>query len=1062
MNSTWKPRTLWFVTIVAALVLGACGGDDNGSSTEPDPDTSVDAGMDVGESDVGDDNSGADTTDDTGLPEDTGIDDTGATDAGGDDTGATDAGTDTFFDPDVGDDAGGGGGDAGPILPVELYSIDPPSGPVEGDTLLFVFGYGFTPATELLINGRRAYDVDWVDEETLLARTPANPAGTYDVKVADVGGEAILSGAFTYVADLEVDGVEPASGPTRGGLPVIISGEGFTPDVRVSFDGRNGIGTRFIDAETIETIVPPGQAGASDVRVSSAANSVVLEGGFTYIPELSLDRVVPAAGGSIGGYEVTLQGSAFTDDLRVQFGPSTATVLEVDETSATVIVPPGLPGPVDVTAVSTTTGGETLVAGFWYVSDVDGELAVDAVAPDIGSSEGGDRVTVIGPSVQDATRVLFDGSAAAIVEVFDGAIVVDTPSGDVGPADVTVEVDELDATLAGGFEYIQPLQIEAIDPAEGDVAGGITTTISGSGFTEASLVRFGAIEARDLTVVDDETIEVVVPPGSVGAVDVVVRDSGREAAAVDGFTYTAEASVGAMTPSRGAIAGNTYVLIRGDGFVDGTTVAFDGIEAPVVDVIDASTLAVRTPPHEAGTVRVTVTVGEEELTVASPFVFYDPFSPAGGWWGGEINGSVNVTTIEQETGARIEGAFVTLHIREGDREWTGVTNENGQVTISGPGLVGEQTISASAPDYSAVTVTNVDAENVMIVLAPTVPPTPGSPPPGEALPIVSGDLTGLDKITDPGPDEQLIAVIRSTPGGYGSNPPGVGVVQVVYTDGRDTFPYEMPVLPGDIAVVAVCGVYNSRTEEFTPLYMGLQRGLATRFGETYRVDVDCDIHLSQEMTFKFVNPPRGSEGPDINRAIPLLDFGSEGTMDLINVAEGDESIITRGHFAPLDDPQLEGVDYFIIGESVPRDGGLPFSVHYERSVTNVDDRITFDPFLPPAELRYPAAPGRRLVERRFEWELATDVDADFYYAYIQNLAQDTTYWEVWLPGDETGFNLPYFPDGADGGTLPDGPLVLIVLSIDAITFDYDAFEFNDFGRWNWDAYSAAGWVFFNE
>jgi hypothetical protein len=133
-------------------------------------------------------------------------------------------------------------------------------------------------------------------------------------------------------------------------------------------------------------------------------------------------------------------------------------------------------------------------------------------------------------------------------------------------------------------------------------------------------------------------------------------------------------------------------------------------------------------------------------------------------------------------------------------------------------------------------------------------------------------------------------------------------------------------------------------------------------------------------------------------------------------------------------------------------------------LTDTRALVVFDPFLPPADLVYPAAPARRLVERRFEWSLATDVPADFYYAFITDLAQETTYWEVYLPGDESGFNLPFFPPDVSTETpgLPPGEqLVLLVLSIDAITFDYDAFDLNDFSANNWRAFSANGWVFQN-
>jgi hypothetical protein len=231
-------------------------------------------------------------------------------------------------------------------------------------------------------------------------------------------------------------------------------------------------------------------------------------------------------------------------------------------------------------------------------------------------------------------------------------------------------------------------------------------------------------------------------------------------------------------------------------------------------------------------------------------------------------------------------------------------------------------------------------------------------------------------------------------------------------------------------------------------------------GTVYEVEIECDIRMDQTMTYKFRNPPLFVGGPDTNQAIPYLDFGGEGATNLLRIAEGNTEIIVQDRFVPLDDPQLAGVDYEVTGQSVPSSGGLPFSIVFARNVTDPDERVDFPTSMPPADLVYPS-PGGTVVDRRFEWELATDEDADFYYAYIQDLAQEITFWEIWLPGDQLGFNLPYFPPGEGAVALPEGPLVLIVLSVDAITFDYDEFEFNDFGSWNWRAYSAAGWVFIN-
>lgn len=1062
--STLRIRSAWQVrAVVAALLafaLGACGGD-NGNPA--DPDAGTDAVADAGDdatTDVGEDPSEDPIADAGEDVADTGAEDTGAEDTGADtlqDVGGEDAADDTFFDPDVpvDDDVD----DPDPVGPLGILAVDPASGPDEGNTPVIVFGYGFTVDTQILINGRLAEDVDFVDAETILARTPANPAGIYDVKVSNPSEEAVLIQGFSYFADLDADRVEPSTGPERGGVPATLYGAGFTDDTLVSVGGRLGIDIRVLGPQRIEFIVPPGVAGEADVRVTNENGSEVLVGGFDYYAEPTIEAVVPAAGATAGGYVVELRGTGFTDDAIVSFGPSSAATTFIDAQTLEVVVPPGAAGATDVT-VASAFGGDTVVGGFRYVADVDGALDPLGVEPASGAAVGGYPATVYGPGVQAATEVLFGTEAATIESATPGAVTVTVPAGS-GLVDVTVTTADASEVLTDAFEYLPVLAVDAVAPAVGDVRGGDTVVVSGAGFEEGMHVRFGPIPAPSVVVDSADEMTVVTPPGTIGMVDVTVSDPTRAATLQDGFTFIEDAAVSSIVPSRGAIAGNTYVVIRGRGFYGDVSVFFGDFEAPVVEVVDAATLVVRTPAvPEPERVAVIVNVDGTEVRTGKNFVFYDPFSPAGGWWGDPIDGSVNVTVVEGG-GSPIESAFVTLHIRVEDTAYTCVTNANGQCTISYPEIEGEQTISASAVDYSAVTINHVDAENVVISLSSTEPPSPGTPPP-YTPPTIRGTLEGLDKIVDPGEGESIIGVIRTTTPGVGSsNPPGTGFAQVTWVSGDDPIPYEMFSREGDLAVVAHCGVYNEGTGEFTPLYMGVARGLAVRGeGSIYEVDLECDIHLSQTLTVKFRNPPLYAGGPEINQAIPYLDFGGEGAIDFLRAIEGRTEIISQDHFVPLDNPVFAGVEYEFIGQSVTLAGGLPYSVVFARDVLDPDDRVDFPASIPPADLLHPS-PGGVAVERRFEWEVATDERPDFYYAYIQDTAQEITFWEVWLPGDETGFNLPYFPPGEGAGTLPSGPLVLIVLAVDAITFDYDEFEFNDFGRWNWRAYSAAGWLWIN-
>jgi len=1055
----------WMALAVLALALSACG-DDTGQ-VSPDVDSDVVDGADADATPSPDDVTHP-PIDGTPSPD---------TDAGeeppdSEEDARTEVGTDvpetpddtsdgdgTFFDPDVGGDSDA----TRPDGAVALYGVDPSFGSVDGDTFLIIFGDGFTTSTEITINGRVVEGFDFVDSSTVLAYTPPNPAGTYDIKAANGAELALLEDGFTYVARLDVHEVEPNRSPARGGLPVTVRGAGFTPDARVSFGGRLGVDTRFVSPSRLEVVAPAGAEGDVDVRVSGATGTATLDGAFSYYTETRITSVTPPAGPSAGGSTVRVFGEGFETGSTVRIGSAVAATTFVNASELEAVVPAGVPGPTDVAVISPTTGGDTLVNGFFYVGNPGGALSVQAVLPSTGAESGGDTVYVVGPGVHDATSVTFGTAAATIVDAFPGAGAVEvlTPPG-AGTVDVHVETATDDASLANAFTFVERLTITDVTPDRGADLGGEAVTLQGTGFSASTRVYFGAAQASSVTFVNNTALNVTTPVGSTGPVDVRVVDGSRFNVLSNGYTYTTELLATGMTPTRGAIAGDTYVTIRGAGFYGSPTVRFDDVEAPMVTVLDAATLAVRSPPHDVGIVRVSVEIDGEEVQLPSNFTYYDPYSRSGGWWGGSIDGSVNVTVADAETGARIENAFVTLHLRATDSSFTGLTNGNGQVTISDPGIVGRQTISVAATGYSSATVTNVDAENVVIFLEEVVEPDDGDPPDRDPPPTIFGTITGLDKIADPGPNEILIAVIRtSTPAPGANNPPGTGYTEVVSVDGETSLPFTLPSRLGELAVYGVCGVFNEVTGDFRPLNLALRRGLVVRPGGEYEANLNCNIPLDQTLTFKFVNPPRAAAGPNLNVATPFIDLGAEGGIDFLVQASGTETIMTRPNVARLSHPSLAGTSYFIIGEAVTQGAGLPFSAMFKRGVVNLDAEIVLEPFVPPAILRYPAAPSRNLIDRRFEWSLPSSVRPDFYYAYIMNADQTNVLWEVWLPGDEAGFNLPFFPPGSPVDDLPTGPLIFIVLAIDAIDFDYDSFDFTDFAFRNWRSYSGNGWVIFN-
>lgn len=81
--------------------------------------------------------------------------------------------------------------------------------------------------------------------------------------------------------------------------------------------------------------------------------------------------------------------------------------------------------------------------------------------------------------------------------------------------------------------------ITSLNPATGPAAGGTTVTITGTGLTSVTSVTFDGTAGTALNVTSATSLTITTPPGTAGAVDVVVTGSAGTDTETDGFTYTA-------------------------------------------------------------------------------------------------------------------------------------------------------------------------------------------------------------------------------------------------------------------------------------------------------------------------------------------------------------------------------------------------------------------------------------------------------------------------------------------------------------------------------------------
>lgn len=159
---------------------------------------------------------------------------------------------------------------------------------------------------------------------------------------------------------------------------------------------------------------------------------------------------------------------------------------------------------------------------------------VTSVSPNRGLPAGGQTVVVTGTGFTDAIGITFGGvDATGVVINSNTQITCVTPAHAIGAVDVIVFVTGSSGTLTNGYSYVN---ITTVAPSTGAPAGGTAVTLTGFGFTGATKVQFGGVDATDFVVVSNTSITCTTPAGT-GTVNVIVFHPDGDIAKLNGFVY---------------------------------------------------------------------------------------------------------------------------------------------------------------------------------------------------------------------------------------------------------------------------------------------------------------------------------------------------------------------------------------------------------------------------------------------------------------------------------------------------------------------------------------------
>ncbi|MZQ74586.1 MAG: hypothetical protein GT589_00310, partial [Peptoclostridium sp.] len=282
-----------------------------------------------------------------------------------------------------------------------------------------------------------------------------------------------------------------------------------------------------------------------------------------------------------GGNTMAIIGSDFREGASVQIGDLPAidsSKFRESDSSMIVFDMPAVPqsyiGKLCKLKVINADGGiassENSQPGI-YIQFIGGDSVprVDAIAPAIGSSSGGDWVTITGDDFRDGLIVMFGGvQAAEVARVDYKTIKVKTPAHIPGKADVKVENSDGEiAVLRGGFTFVSGPAIDSVVKASDmktsmdslSAYGGESIAIKGKGFMQGARVVFipeleesqtpalyigskgyvvkAGADAKAVEWKDENTLIVTTPEGVTGKKGMIVINPDGGATLVYSITY---------------------------------------------------------------------------------------------------------------------------------------------------------------------------------------------------------------------------------------------------------------------------------------------------------------------------------------------------------------------------------------------------------------------------------------------------------------------------------------------------------------------------------------------
>lgn len=462
-----------------------------------------------------------------------------------------------------------------------------------GNSFNFTGGF-YDPVVSVKFNGVSATSGGVVSDSQIQVLVPAG-ATTGPVTVQKASGPLVSS-----PEDFVVIGPGPyvdSFTPTAGGdgTPVHIRGAHLGSVTAVKF---NGASTSNFSSQSDTLIIVAAPAGVTTgflTLVSSIYGDYITTEKFYAPPQIT--GFTPTSGSPFETFTIT--GHNFTDATAVTLNGVNAAPFTVNSnTEIEATVPLGATtGKVRVTTPFGPSAPSA--ANFTVLPWISGFTPPGG---DVGS-----QVVISGANLNvSPVSVRFNGVQATVNSTSYGQITVVAPASSSGHIEVTTG----DGTTRSAGVFYYPPNITGLSPEFGPA--GTSVNISGSSFTNASVVLFDGTPAASFVVNNNNLIVATAPEGVSSGFITVQAPGGVD---ISSDKFYAPATLTSFLPTQGTQG--TDVTVFGDNFDGVSRVQFNGVTAPVLTSTETQ-IGTRVPSG-ATTGPITVTTPAGPVVSAASF-----------------------------------------------------------------------------------------------------------------------------------------------------------------------------------------------------------------------------------------------------------------------------------------------------------------------------------------------------------------------------------------------------------------------------------------------------------